>query len=426
MWAGQSVSELGSQVSALAIPLVAIDGLHASTLAVGVLTGVATLPFLLVGLPAGAWVDRLRKRPMLMAADAGRALVLASVPIAWWFSALTLIQLYAVSLVSGILTVFFDVAYQSYLPVLVRRDQLVAGNGKLAATMSGAQVGGPAVGGALVGALGAASAVVVDAASFVLSFLSLWAIRTHEDPPTRAADRGRTLRAEIAEGLRFVWDEPRIRSVAGSTGTSNFFSTMAMAVLLVFLRRDIHLSAGHIGLLLALGSVGGLLGAAVAPRIARRLGIGRAILWSIIVAGLGQTAYPLATPASASVLIVAGELLVSSGAVAYNINQVSLRQALCPLSLQGRMNASVRFMVWGTMPIGALMGGVLGTAIGLRATLWVAAGGSLTAFLWILFSPVPKVLTIPDHEPNVIGGDLRVPPLEPLPPMVPTSGQATE
>lgn len=396
LWAGQTVSELGSQVSTLALPLVAIDELHASAFAVGMLTATATLPFLLVGLPAGAWVDRLRRRPVLIASDIARAMVLGSIPAAWALSVLTLAQLYVVSLAAGVLTVFFDVAYQSYLPVLVSRDQLVEGNGKLGGTMAGAQVAGPAVGGLLVGAVGAATSVLADAASFVVSYLSLFAIGVPESRPSRPdGEAPTTLRAEIAEGLRFVWHEPRIRSVAGSTATSNFFSTMALAVILVFLRRQIHLSPGHIGVLLAIGSAGGVLGAVTAARLARRFGVGRIIRAAIEVAGVGQLAYPLVTEATASVLVVTGGLLTSAGAVAYNINQLSLRQALCPQPLVGRMNASVRCVVWGTMPLGGLVGGLLGTTLGLRPTLWVAGVGALTAVLWIQFSSIPALRTIP-------------------------------
>jgi MFS family permease len=380
---------------------VAIDVLHAGTFGVGVLTAVETLPFLLVGLPAGAWVDRMARRPVLIAADIGRTVALGSIPAAWALSALTLAQLYVVSLVAGILTVFFDVAYQSYLPVLVGPQQLVDGNAKLAATESGARVAGPALAGALVSAVGAANAVLVDAASFVASFATLLLIRAPEQAPAArrpGPGRARRLKDEIAEGLRFVWREPRIRSVAGATSTSNFFSVMAMAVVLVFLRRQLHLSAGRIGILFALGSVGGIAGALLAGRISQRLGVGRTILWTIAVSGVGQLAFPLATHATASVLVVAGGVLTAGGAVAYNITQVSLRQALCPPHLLGRMNASVRFLVWGTMPIGGFIGGVLGATIGLRPTLWVAAAGSLAAFLWIRLSPVPAVRTMPTPE----------------------------
>ena len=398
LWAGQTVSEIGSQVSVLAVPLVAIDTLHAGTFAVGLLTSLATLPFLIVGLIAGAWVDRWPKRPVLLVADALRALALATIPLAWWLSALTMAQLYAVMLISGVLTVFFDVAYRSYLPVLVDRDELVDGNGKLAATMAGAQVAGPGLGGSLVAAIGAAPAVLADALSFVVSCASLLAVRADE-PPTQRRPRLRgRLRSEIGEGLRFVWGEPRIRSVAAATATSNLFSTMGLAVLLVFLRRELHVGPARIGLLLAVASTGGVLGAVVAPRLALRFGVGRAILWSIAFGGIGQLGYPLATARTATVLVIASGFVLSAGAIAYNINQVSLRQALCPSTLQGRMNASVRFIIWGTMPVGGFAGAVLGASIGLRPTLWVAAAGSLMAFLWIAFSPVPGVLTMPSTD----------------------------
>mgnify|MGYP001327309020 CR=1 FL=1 len=398
LWAGQTVSELGSQVSVLAVPLVAIDTLHAGTFEVGLLTSLATVPFLIVGLPAGAWVDRWPKRPVLLAADALRAITLATIPLAWWLSALTMGQLYAVTLISGTLTVFFDVAYRSYLPVLVERDELVDGNGKLAATMAGAQVGGPAVGGSLVAAVGAAPAVLADALSFVVSCGSLLAVRVAEPRPERRPRQRGGLRGEIGEGLHFVWREPRIRSVAASTATSNLFSTMGLAVLLVFLRRDLHVGPARIGLLMAVGGTGGLLGAVIAGPLARRLGLGRAILWAMAFGGIGQLGYPLATARTATALVIASGFVLSAGAIAFNINQLSLRQALCPFALQGRMNASVRFMVWGTMPVGGFAGGVLGAWIGLRPTLWVAGAGALTAFLWIAFSPLPGVRTMPSSE----------------------------
>ena len=393
LWGGQSVSELGSQVSTLALPLVAIDTLHAGAFGVALLSTFQTLPFLLVGLPAGAWADRMRRRPVMVAADIGRAVALGSVPAAWALSALTLGQLYAVSLVTGVLTVFFDVDYQSYLPALLPAGSLIDGNGKLQATQSGAEVAGPAAGGALVGALGAANAVAADAVCFLVSVASLLTIRAPETRPGRQP--GSRLRAEIAEGLGFVWREPRIRAVAFSTGTSNLFSAASGAVLVLFLRRQLHLSPTHIGLLVSAGSVGGVLGALIAGRLGARLGIGRAIVVAIVVAGTGDLLLPLATAGNADVVVVAGELLVGIGAIAYNINQVSVRQALCPPRLLGRMNASVRFMVWGTMPLGGLIGGGLATSVGLRPTLWVAGAGGFLAFVWVLFSPVRSMVTMP-------------------------------
>jgi MFS family permease len=209
------------------------------------------------------------------------------------------------------------------------------------------------------------------------------------------------LRAEIAEGLRFVWHEPRIRSVAGSTATFNLFATMWLAVILVFLRRAVGLSAGHIGVLLALGNIGGLAGAVLAARLAGRFGVGRTILGSALVSGIGELAYPFVTAGDVDVVVIAGGVLTSAGVVVYNVNQLSLRQALCPLALQGRMNASVRFLVWGTMPLGGFLGGLLGGTIGLRPTLWVAGGGAATAFAWIAFSPLRTLRSMPE---TVTGG----------------------
>ena len=397
LWAGQTVSELGSQVSQLALPLLAIDRLHAGAFAIGLLTMMSTMPFLLIGLPAGAWVDRVRRRPVLIGADVGRALLLGSVPAAWALHVLTMAQLYVVSLLAGILTVFFDVAYQSFLPALVDRQQLVEGNAKLGGSMAGAQVAGPAVTGQLVQWVGAATAVLTDAVSFVVSFLSLIAIRASEERPAHRVEGPRTtLRSEIGEGLRFIWHEPRIRCVSLTTSTSNLFNTMGMSVFLLFLRRQIGLSPAHIGLLFTIGSVGGLVGATLASRLAARFGLGHVILGAIVVCGLSELAYPLVTPGNADVVVSVGGFLLSAGVVIYNINQVSLRQALCPLPLQGRMNASVRFLVWGSMPIGALLGGTFGTSLGLRPTLWIAGIGGLGAFAWIKFSPIPAMRAIPE------------------------------
>jgi MFS family permease len=395
LWAGQSVSRLGTEVSRLAIPLVAIDVLHATTFEVGALTAIETLPFLLVGLPAGAWVDRMRRRRVLIAADVGRCAVLASIPLASSLGGLTMLQLYAVAAATGVLTVFFDVAYQSYLPALVDRDQLVDGNAKLAASEAGAQVAGPSVGGLLVHAVGAATAVLADAASYVLSFVSLLLIRRPEPVPVRHPEPN--LRREIREGLSFVLREPRIRSVSATTGTANLFGAMTMAIIVVFMRRTLHLDAGIIGLVFGIAAAGALVGAVAARPLARRIGVGRAIVWSIALGGGGGLLYPLATRHGALLPLMAAGAIMAAGGVIYNINQVSVRQALCPLALQGRMNASVRFLVWGTLPLGGFAGGALGAIVGIRPTLWIAGIGGTAAFLWLLPSPVPGIREIPDQ-----------------------------
>jgi predicted MFS family arabinose efflux permease len=272
---------------------------------------------------------------------------------------------------------------------------LVEGNAKLAASDAGAQVGGPSVAGLLIHAAGSAAAVLADAISYVVSLISLVAIRKQEPVPVRHPEPN--LRREISEGLRFVWKEPRIRSVCATTGTSNLFSSIMMAVIVVFMRRSLHLGAGTIGIVFAVGALGGLAGATLARPIARWIGVGPAILWSITIGGAAGLLYPLATRSSAvPVLMVAGAIF-GAGAVIYNINQVSVRQALCPLYLQGRMNATVRFLVWGTMPVGGFLGGALGASLGLRPTLWIAGIGGTLAFVWVLASPVPRIRVIPDQ-----------------------------
>jgi MFS family permease len=397
LWGGESVSKLGSQVTALAIPLIAITVLKATTFEVGLLSAVEFAPFILVALHAGVWVDRLRKRPVLITADAGRLAALASIPIAYELGVLTIGQLYVVAFMTGVLTVFFDVAYQSYLPLLVDRDQLTDGNGKLATSESFAQVAGPSLAGGLIELMGSPLAILADAASFAVSGVALLGIRKQELPRAAASEEPRLgMRKEIAEGLGYVLRHPLLRPQALCTGTSNLFSLMGYSVITLYMVRKLGMSAGAIGLVMSVGSVGVLLGALLSTRITRRIGFGRAVVAAIASGGLGSVFFPLAHGATPEPWLVAGFFVASFGQPIYNINQVSLRQAITPARLQGRMNASMRFMVWGTMPVGSLLGGLLGTLIGLRATLWVAAIGGSLAFLWVLLSPVRSLRTIPE------------------------------
>jgi MFS family permease len=413
LWAGQTVSRVGTEISVLALPLIAIQILHATTFEVGSLTAVETLPFLLVGLPAGAWVDRMRRRRVLLVADIGRLVALGSIPIASAVGSITLVHLFIVAFVTGVFTVFFDVAYQSYLPELVDRRQLVDGNAKLAASESTAHVVGPGLGGALINWVGASTAVVADALSYALSFLCLIGIRTPAEVPERG-DNPTSLVTDIREGLRFVWHEHRIRAVAFCTATANLFGAMGGAVLLLLMTRVLGFSGGKIGLIFACGGLGALLGAVTAPWLARRFGVGRAILVSIGLAGVGPVLVPLARGSLAPMMLALAIGLEGGGGVAYNINQVSVRQAICPRRLQGRMNASVRFLVWGTLPVGGFMGGALGSWLGIRETLWIAAAGSLLPFVWLLPSPVPSMKEIPQplEEPqleSILGAVVEAP-----------------
>lgn len=389
LWAGQSVSELGSQISLVALPLTAVAVLGAGAFQTGLLNTLQFLPFLLLGLPAGVWVDRIARRPVLIAADAGRTLAMASIPLTWALGLLRLPQLYAVGFAVGVLTVLFDVAYQSYLPALVSRERLVAGNARLALTQSSAEVAGPGIGGLLVSLAGAPAAVAADAASYTVSVLSLLLIRTRE--PGREPGPRPGMGAELLEGLRHVLGHRLLRPIAACTGLHNLFSNVAMAVLFVYAVRHLGMGAGEIGLWLSLGSLGGPVGALLASRLGRRLGTGPTIA---LTAWLGAPAWllvALAPRSGAIVWLVAAGVIGSMTGVAYNITQVSLRQAITPPRLQGRMNATMRFLVWGTIPVGAFTGGVIGSVVGLRAALWVAAVGTALSALPVTLSGVRRL-----------------------------------
>ena len=360
LWSAETISQFGSTIDDIAFALVAILVLDATAFEVAALGTVLFLPFILFTLPAGVWVDRLPRRPILIVGDFGRAALYATVPIAYVADVLTLWQLYVVGFLVGTFQVFFDVAYQSYLPSLVDRDQIVEGNSKLEISRSAAQISGPGLGGILVEILTAPYAVLVDALSFVASGAFLLGIRKPEPKPERATVDGRktTMRHELKEGLRFVLGNPNLRAQAGCTATSNLFSSVAFSILLVFAVRELELSPGVIGFVFSLGAVGSLVAALTATRISRRFGIGPT---TIVVAALFGPAMLLVAFAPAGngaiPFFVAAQLLFGFTVVVYNIVQVSYRQAICPPRLQGRMNSVMRFVVWGTIPIGTLLGG---------------------------------------------------------------------
>jgi MFS family permease len=395
LWIGETISQFGTQFTVLGLPLIAILLLKANAFEVGLLGTVAFLPFILFGLPAGAWVDRLRRRPILIIGDVGRALSLASIPVAYGLGHLTLPQLYVVAFVNGVLTVFFDVAYQAYLPSIVDRDQLVEGNSKLEGSRATAQIAGPGLAGGVIQWIGAPLAIIADAVSFVGSALFVFLIRRPEPPVQVHPEGKRKIRTEIAEGLRYVVKNPHLRAIAACTGSANLFSQVAFAVFILYAVRELHLNAGQIGVIFAIGNVGALLGAFSGSAIARKLGVGPTIVLSATIFGPAWLLVPLAAPTFPYPFLIAAMLIGSFGGVIYNVNQVGLRQAITPLRMQGRMNATMRFMVWGTIPIGSFMGGVLGNTIGLRPTLWVGAIGGCLTFLPVLFSPVRSLERIP-------------------------------
>jgi len=399
LWSAQSVSQTGSQVTGLALPLAAILVVHATTFQVASLNVVDLLPFVLFGLPAGVWVDRLRRRPLMIAADWGRAVALGSIPIAYAAGGLSLAQLFAVGFAAGTLTVFFDVSYQSYLPSLVRREELGDANSKLQVSGSTAQVAGPGLAGVLVGAITAPYAIAVDAASFVGSAVLMTAIRRIEDLPESLTTARRRMRDEIAEGLRFVVGHPIMRPMLVFVAMSNFFTTMVNAVLLVFAVRTLHLTAATIGLVLSLSSVGTIVGALTATRMSRRFGIGPTMVGLAAAGGLCFLLIPLARGGYAIPFIVLAEFGFGLCAIAANVNGISLVQAITPDRMLGRMTASRRFVVWGVIPFGGLIGGALGTEFGLRTALWVGAVGAALAFLPLVSSPLPHIRVTEDALP---------------------------
>jgi MFS family permease len=399
LWTGETISQFGTQVSQLAIPLTAVLVLEASAFEVASLFTVFFLPFLLFTLPAGVWVDRLRRRPILIVADLGRALALASIPLVYFAGTLTLGQLYVAAFVTGTLTVFFDVAYQSYLPSLVRRDQLVAGNSALEVSRNAAQIAGPGAGGLLVGLLTAPYAIVVDAVSFLGSALSLVAIRARERKPEPTEHP--SMHRELGEGLRYLVHHRYWRPISITTASSNFFWTLATSIIIVYAVRTLDMSAELIGLVFTLGSCGGLIAAFSAKRVSARIGVGPTIVLSAILFGPALVLVPLAPKSFPVPVLVAAFVVAGAGAVLYNITAISLMQTLTPERMLGRLNASRRFIVWGTIPLGSLAGGAIASWLGLSAALWIGGIGACLCFVPVALSPIRHIREMPtEQEPD--------------------------
>jgi MFS family permease len=395
-WSGQSISLVGSQVTTLALPLTAAITLQATPMQMGVLVAIQYAPFLLFGLFVGVWVDRLRRRPILIFANIGRGLLLGIIPVAAWLGVLHIEQLYALGFLAGALTVCFDVAYQSYLPTLVGREHLVEGNSKLQLSSSGAFIAGPGLAGVLIQWLTAPLAIAVDAVSFFISAIFLCVIRKQETGPLLGSRR-QGIWKEMGEGLRLVISNPILRAIVGGTATSNFFINLQISVRLLYVTRDLHLEPATLGFIFATGSLGGLTAAFFAKRISRFAGIGPTLIGMQFLVGISALVLPLASGGFWILVstIVPSMILWGFAMMTYDITQISFRQAVTPDRLQGRMNASIRFVTWGAAPPGALLGGALGGVIGLRMTLLIGGIGVLCSALWTLFSPTRDLRRIP-------------------------------
>jgi MFS family permease len=385
--------------------------LHASAFEVALLGTIEFLPFILFALPAGVWIDRLPRRPVMIAADLGRALALISIPAAKAVGGLTIWQLYAVGFLTGALTVFFDVAYQAYLPSLVGREHLVEGNSKLEVSRSGAQLGGPGLAGILIGAITAPYAVIADAVSFLGSAAFLGRIRRAEEHVRRTDDAPRPrMWTDVREGLSYLVRNRYFRAIALCTAYANFFTSVEFAVFLVYAVRRLGLDAKEVGLIFSVSNVGFLLAALTAGRVARRLGVGPTIIAAAAVIGPGLLLVPLAPASHPIPFFVLGLALSAYGGVTYNITALSYMQATTPDRMLGRMNATRRFIVWGTIPVGSLLGGVIASELGLKTSIWVGAIGATVAFVPVLLSPFRSLkVVVPLVEPTrAAEDDLRL------------------
>jgi MFS family permease len=396
LWIGQTISQLGSYIGGGALRFTAILFLGVTPLQLSLLTAAQLLPALLLGLLAGVWVDRLRRRPLLIAADIGRGVLLISVPLAYLLGLLRIEQLYVVAALAGALGILFDVAYGAYLPAVVGRAQLVEGNSKLSASSSVAEIAGPPLGGALVQLISAPLAIVLDALSFLASALAIWRIRAPEALPETTQERP-DLRRELAEGLQAALRDPLLRALLGAGFTMSLFGGIIGTLYDLYLLRELGMSPALVGLTIGVGGISALIGAFAAGPITRRFGVGPAIGGALALSGLTSLLIPLA---HGPVYVALAMILVSQAAdilfAIYFINETSLRQSIVPARLLGRVEASFRFVTTSAALVGALLGGALGEAIGARAAIAVGVLGVWSACLWIFGSPLRRLRATPE------------------------------
>jgi len=398
LWAGQTVSVFGDQITILALPLAAVLTLDASAFQMGLLATLAWLPHLLFSLHAGVWIDhRGRRRATMIAADIGRALVLASVPVAYFLDALTMPHLYAVAFLHGSLSVFFDLSWSTIFVSVVPREDFVDANSKLFQTRSLSSVAGPSIAGGLVQVLGAPVALAADAVSFLGSAAILARMHVVEPEPDR--DPSERLRTRLASGIRFIFRSDILRASLLSFSTINFFNLMFSALFVLYATEELEVKPGELGLILGSAAVGGLIGAVAAPRLSRAIGVGPSLMVGTVLFPLPLMLVPAAGGSHRLVLafLFLAEFGAALGVMILDVNGNSINAALSPDRLRARIGGAHRVVNYGVRPIGSLLAGVLGEAIGLRSTLWIAAGGATLAILWLIPSPVPALRELPEQ-----------------------------
>ncbi|HJZ47682.1 MAG TPA: MFS transporter [Roseiflexaceae bacterium] len=396
LWAGQTISQLGSTITREALPYTAILVLGATPVQMGLLGAAGAAPLLLLGLFAGVWVDRVRRRPLMIASDIGRALLLLSVPIAYVLGWLRIEQLYLVAALVGVLTVFFNVAYQASLPGLIRREHLLEGNSKLGLSDSLAEIAGPPLGGVLVQLASGPIALLLDALSFVFSVFMLGRIRAQEPPPAPLEQHEHVVH-DLATGLRAIWDDPLLRAMAGTSAIQNFFGWFFGAIYGLYAIHVVGMGTATLGITVAFGGLGALVGALLVRPATRRFGLGPTIVGGLLISSITSLLIWLAggSLAIAVPLMMASQLIGDGASTIAAIDETSLRQTITPDSRLGRVNGSMNVLGEGIGTLGLLFGGVLAEQIGLRSTVAVAALGSLLGCVWILCSPLPRLRDLP-------------------------------
>ena len=387
LWIGQTISELGSRITLIGLPIVAVQTLNATPAQMGLLAALSGFASLIFGLPVGAWVDRVRRRPVMIGADIARAALLVTIPVAAGQGMLTLHYLYIVAAVSGVLTICFDVAYQSYVPSLVDRDHVLEANSKLALTTATAEVAGPAITGMLIQWISAPVAILWDAVSFLCSAACVALVRKPEPPPS--PPEATHFQTEILAGLHFIWTHRALRALAGRSATIYLFFGFFASLYLLYAFRELHMGAGLLGIVIATGGIGNMCGALFAERVSNRFGMRRTFIYSSLALAASSTLIPLASGPvwRGAAFLMVSQLIGDCAMVIFMTNEISFRQQVTPEERLGRVNAAMQILSRGVLPIGALAGGIIAGITGLRGAMAIAVAGIWLSNVWLLSLP---------------------------------------